>query len=358
MLGLTLLLGCDGQGGPLEVHESPADSSVDSEPPAPEAHDLAPGRYVASWQWVASGQHCNRLTQLELQADGRFTDAGWTLCRDTWGGLVDLWQVGEAEQGPDGDEEAWVRALSAVHQSDAEVRRGRWAWVEYGVEVELSWDQGHTQRWRRTWHDETLYKLEPTSLGEADEPGSVYLVSDGGVWLRADRPVGGGWAFGDGDSPDYTQFGPSSVEDAMGSYSGAVLRWNGYYEAPDDEEGVGYSQLNLDPYFEVTSTGVARYTVQSAGMWVYAYLSLVPRAEGVDPRQVAYQISHDFDRDGTISEGGHTYAGLLIVDGAGLTRGIVYSDQSLDSGLDQVMIMSSMYFVDVFDEGAHVGIEP
>jgi hypothetical protein len=79
--------------------------------------------------------------------------------------------------------------------------------------------------------------------------------------------------------------------------------------------------------------------------------------EGVAGRRLAYQISHDFDGDGNISEGGHIYPGLVILDSLAEPRGVAYIDQSYDTGLLQVMIMSAMAYLDDGSDEAQQGIE-
>jgi hypothetical protein len=337
--------GSDADGG------SDGGSDTGTLPDPPVAHDSAPGRYVAAWQWVRTGEHCNRLSQLELQADGAVVDAGWTLCQATWGGYTDVWPIGTPSDGvAQSDSDHSVQGVAAVLATSPETRSARWFWITYGVSLEITWDDGASQRWRITWHEDGLYKLEPFLISESDEPADTWLVDTDGTPSRNDTPSAGGWAYGDGDSPAPDVPVVSGVSDLMQSYYAHFLRWNGYYEAPDDEEGVNADQLNLTPYFDLSSTGVARYTYNSGGLPVYSYLSPVAEGKGIHPRLYAYQTSHDFDVDGNIADGpGHTYSGLLVVDGNNAARGIVFIDQSNDTGINQVMIMSAMAYLDTAD---------
>lgn len=322
-------------------------------------NDLVPGAYVSSTMWLSGGRRCARLGQLAFMESGELRAWSWTLCQDTWEGYADVVPVGSSEQeGPGDDAEALVQSQAAFIGQEPVRRVGTWEEASEGV-VSLQWEDGSTESWARTWHDEALNKLELFELSAADEPGNTWLAQDAEGRTRDATARNMGVAFGGRATPGF-ETGLSALDAEMDrNYHGRFLRWNGYYEPPEDEGGVKADELGLTSFY-LTDTGVARYLYggDGGGMYVYAYLALPEERDGLRTRQIVYQTSHDFDNDGNIADGpGHTYAGLQILDATGTFRGVVFADQSYDTGLEEVVILSAMYYLDLYDEAAHEGTE-
>ncbi len=353
---LVFLLACAGDKG---LDPDPRPERGDSAPPWEGPNDIAPGRYATSLIWVEEGRRCVRLAQMAFEEEGRISGLSWTFCQDLWGGLAEVQTVGTSTQdAPNDDAESAVVSLDSFVSGAYETLDGTWGHGDTSAEVELRWPDGATERWRRTWQDATLMKLEPWRVSRADAPEQTWLRrAEDGTFSRGADPVVAGFAFGGPAAPQHEE---GALVDLSGlkakNYTGRVCRWNGYYAAPDDVEGCFADGLSLASVFVTTSTGVERYAFPDAGMWVYAYLARVA-GEGVLGRRLAYQISHDFDGDGNIMEGGHIYPGLVILDDFGEQRGVVYIDQSYDTGVEAVMIMSAMAYLDDGSDAAQEGIE-
>lgn len=316
-------------------------------------------RYVTALKWEEGGAHVVRLANLELADDGSAQASAWLFSNLTFGGYADVIPVGSSAQPdvPTADTTAAVQGLDTFLNTPPESLTGTWETdPDDALLFHLTWSDGDTEAWRRTWSDGLLDKVEAAAVSRADVPTDTYLSGGPGAWTRNDSAVNAGFGFGGADVPPW-----SATADTSGlynNYAGRYCRWNGYYTPPADDEGVQSDQTNLNPYFWLTDTGVYRYVRSDAELLVYSYLVLVPDRIAETPNAVVYQTSHDFDGDGNIADGpGHTYQGLLIVDAAGVARGWVYADQSYDPGISQVMILSSMYYLDDFDDAAHTGIE-
>ena len=357
---LLLLLACTPvapKGEPTET----AETAETGEAPSWEGPNaVAPGRYVSALLWEEGAHHCARLTALELKDGGGLGGAGWTLCDEAWSGLAEVLPIGTSEQAdaPADDADSWVMGIGAFVDESPAPLAGTWGHGDGDTEVVLPLDDGGVGRWRRTWHDDALMKLEPYEVARADEPGRTWLHRDeDGVFSRDATATVAGFAFGGPDAPSFEEPPESSLSALQEkNYTGRVCRYNGYYEPPADDEGCFADGLSLASVFYPTTTGVARYAALDGSMWVYGYLAW-PGGEGLLGYRLAYQTSHDFNGDGNITEGGHTYAGLLIVDATGAQRGLVFADQSYDSGEGAVKIMSAMAYLDDGSAEAQDGVE-
>ncbi len=337
--------------------DSGTEGEEDSPDPWSGPNEVAPGTFVSTAMWAEGGVRCSRLAQLALQDGGDLSAWSWTFCQDAWGGYADVVPIGASEQDAPAEDAAFeVQSHAIFIGQEPTLREGHWDALT-DTAVELSWEDGSTERWARTWTDETLDKLELFQVSAADAPTDTWLQEQDGAFARDEDATVLGVAFGGPEDPGL-EVGLDGLDDYMETnYFGRFLRWNGYYTAPDDALGVNSDELGLSSFY-LTDTGVARYVYggDGGGMYIFCYLALPEDREGLRTRQIVYQTSHDFDNDGNIADGpGHVYAGLQIVDATGTFRGVVFADQSYDTGVEAVMILSSMYYLDVSDDAAHSG---
>lgn len=357
---LLIGLACTSPAGEDKGGDTPDGETAETGAAWEGPNAVAPGRYVSTLLWEQGGHHCVRLAMISLEAEGVISGEGWTWCDGAWSGLAEVQPIGTSAQTdvPTDDATASVMTVGAFMSEAPTPLTGSWAHGDGDTEVALRWPDGAEERWRRTWHDEALMKLEPYAVSAADAPEHTWLSrAADGTFSRDSAATVAGFAFGGPDAPAFEEAALTDLSALKEkNFTGRVCRWNGYYVAPDDDEGVFADGLSLASVFYTTSTGVERYVFPDAGMFVFAYLSR-PGGEGGLGLRLAYQISHDFDGDGTITEGGHTYPGLAIVDAVGAQRGMVYADQSYDPGVEAVMIMSAMAYLDDGSAPAQDGIE-
>lgn len=248
------------------------------------------------------------------------------------------------------DKARTVRGSKRFHGGPAKVSTLTGSWLLAGGSVDVTWSGGDTERWRHTWHDATLDKLELVATSYLG--GSPYL-SDAGV--RDPAAETAGWAFG-GSGSSATAGVPISP---TGSYSGLIRRHNAWCGAPASDANV--YETGLTPsLFHLTSTAVLRYVASDGPQFVFSYLTRSRRLDGILARRVAYQTSHDFDGDGHVADDlGHLYSGLEVLGNDGQLRGFVFADSSPSfDGCDEDNTISSIWYLDAADCDALYGIDP
>lgn len=245
------------------------------------------------------------------------------------------------------------RTIRGLERFNANLRNvstitGTWAFASGAVDV--TWSTGDTERWRHTWHDATLDKLELVAASYVS--GSVYL-SDAGA--RDPAAETAGWALG---APGTSATAGVPLAPSA-SYLGLIRRHNAWCGAPASDANVSATGLN-PPLFHVTSTGVLRYVAADGPLFVFSYFSRTRRLEGILGRRVVYQTSHDFDGDGHIDDDlGHTYSGLEVVASDGQLRGFVFMDASPSfDGCDENDTISSIWYLADADCDALYGVDP
>ena len=248
------------------------------------------------------------------------------------------------------DKARTVRGLKHFNAGPAGVLTLTGSWSLVAGSVDVTWSSGDTERWRHTWKDATLDKLELVAASYVN--GSTYL-SDAGI--RDPAAETAGWAFG-GPGADATVATPIA---ASGNYLGLIRRHNAWCGAPESDANV--YETGLTPsLFHVTSTGVLRYVTSDGPLFVFSYFTRSRRLDGILARRVAYQTSHDFDRDGHIADDlGHLYSGLEVLESDGRLRGFVFADSSPSfDGCDENNTVSSIWYLDTADCDALYGVDP
>ena len=247
------------------------------------------------------------------------------------------------------DKARTVRGSQRFATGPAKVSMLTGTWSLAAGAVDVTWSSGDTERWRHTWHDATLDKLELVAASYVG--GSTYL-SDAGT--RDPAAETAGWAFG--GSASATSGVPIA---ASGSYSGLIRRHNAWCGAPASDASV--YETGLTPsLFHVTSTGVLRYVASDGPLRVFSYFTRSRRLDGILARRVVYQTSHDFDGDGHVADDlGHLYSGLEVLGSDDRLRGFVFADSSpAFDGCDENDTISSIWYLDTADCDALYGVDP
>ena len=293
---------------------------------------------------LPTGIHFVRLALLELNASGQARQNFWywqsdDRTADRYGdtGRV-IGRSAAADPAVTSDAAAQVQGATKF-LSPPKVMSGHWRAVGNGFEVR--WAADDTERWALAFGDGRLRKLELASAS--------YLVGPTYLNARADatkKAVNVGWAFG----PSLANSVGSTVAAALTkNLSGQLLRFNSW---SCRNEAVADDELNLKTYFTATPGGVARFVSLDAAqsLKVYHYYAKPVAANGARARSVIYQVSHDFNSNQRIDDdGGHTYAGLEIIDATGAFRGVVFADASKNETGNcpgSPNTISAEYFVD------------
>jgi hypothetical protein len=224
------------------------------------------------------------------------------------------------------------------------------SWSLAAESLDLTWSSGDTERWRHTWQDATLDKLELVAASYVS--GATYLSAAG---LRDPAAETAGWAFG----APVANAAVGMPIPAAGGYSGLIRRHNAWCGAPASDANL--YETGLTPsLFHVTSTGVLRYVAADGPLFVFSYLTRGRRLDGILARRVAYQTSHDFDADGHVDDDlGHLYSGLEVLGSDGGLRGFVFADSSPSfDGCDENHTISSIWYLDTSDCDAVYGVDP
>jgi hypothetical protein len=248
------------------------------------------------------------------------------------------------------DKARTVRGSKRFNSGPSAVATLTGSWSLTAGSVDVTWSGGDTERWRHTWQDATLDKLELVAASYVG--GSTYLSGSG---TRDPAAETAGVAFG-GPGSSATLGVPIA---ASGAYSGLIHRHNAWCGAPASDANV--YETGLTPsLFHVTSTGVLRYVTSDGPLFVFSYLTRSRRLDGILARRVAYQTSHDFDGDGHVADDlGHVYSGLEVLGSDGHLRGFVFADSSPSfDGCDENNTISSIWYLDTADCDALYGIDP
>jgi hypothetical protein len=333
---------------------------------------VVPGSYSVTVKGrLPDGVYFTKLAMYSFQPDG-------TMREDFW-----LWQSNETGDvyGPspitvgltspldnvyplNADSNTTIRVMLRFLDQDPTTLYGTWSLD--GNTISIRWSWGDWELWRHTWSapDRTLHKLE--LFGACYVQDSWYLFARGPDWLRNASAVNAGWAFG-APGVGFAQ-GSSTSEAGKKNYRGLISRFNAWCASSDEIVGdskVGEDQMNLR-LFQATTTGLLRYVQPATDCGcnvctVFAYYAKPPLNASILARRMVYLIGHDFDCDGTLTEGGHTYSGLEIIDRTGTLRGFVLADCSDASGGCSDYhkhTISAMYYVDTYDYDCCYGVDP
>ena len=322
-----------------------------------------PGTYAVTLSGrLPSGIHFTRLALYAFEGTCSAGTGGGTVREDFWYAQGDAAarsygsthvRVGVASDpgyAATADRNRTVRGLKRFNAGLRSVSTITGTWSLAPAAVDVTWSTGDTERWRHTWHDATLDKLELVAASYVSGP--IYL-SDAGA--RDPAAETAGWALG-GPGTDATVGVPLAPS---GSYLGLIRRHNAWCGAPASDANVSETGLNPS-LFHVTSSGVLRYVVADGPLFVFSYLARTRRLDGILARRVAYQTSHDFDGDGHIADDlGHSYSGLEVVASDGQLRGFVFMDASLSfDGCDENDTISSIWYLVGADCDALHGVDP
>ncbi len=220
--------------------------------------------------------------------------------------------------------------------------------------VTITWPSGSSEKWLVTWTDANLNKIELQQAGYTY--GDNYVPTPESIY-RNRFALNAGWGFG-GKGPGFDSPYTGELKDK--NYAGLFKRFNAWDNL---EESVKLDQQNIQSRFTTTSTGVSRLQqphTDRNGVVRQAFFYLSPLdSDSFTNRKVIYYNGNDFNGNDFIelSDYGHTYAGLRIVDAAGKTRGTVFADTSYAAVYGGHTI-SALYYLDTNTCDQRIGISP
>lgn len=335
------------------------------------ATDPFPGNYSVTIKGLLpSGIHFTKLAKYSFQPDGTLREDFWIWYSNTLSTRTnekslkkinkDRTQYGDTSKKVgyvfqntypyNFDEDFYVQGLKNFDEQNPSITTLFGEWIRTGQEVRINWSWGDWEDWLITWSDQALYKIELYNSNYT--VGDYYLQKDSNKWKRNSKTaVNSGWGFGAAGFG--FNYGSTVLEALKKNYSGRQLQFNSWICSNIQ---VNYDELNLNSYFLLTNNNVARFvywdSMPDSSSWVFHYYSKPEFNPDLFERRIFYQVSHDSNNNGRISEQndiGHTYAGLEILDTTGKIRGMVFSESSInDNGTckDNPNTLSSIFYID------------
>lgn len=303
------------------------------------------------WEWSSSAAHWYSSTP------GDYGSIGATIGTDTassYPGSVDstypVWGSVKFASGVNATTTAatWVPIPPGTCASSADCT------------VRVTFPDGTTEKWKTTWSDAHLDKMELLDASYLAAGSSYYLAASG---ARDAAATNAGWGFG-GPGIGFVTAVPLEALMSNGVSPAPALhglsdRFNAW---SCTSEGIVPQDLYLQSHFNATSTKVLRYVAWDNAVksrhWVFSYFARPPGSTGTLATRVSYQTSHDFDDDGEVANNvGHIYSGLEVIDSTGKFRGFVFSDSSPNDesqpcSLDPIYnhTVSSLFYLDAATE--------
>lgn len=230
--------------------------------------------------------------------------------------------------------------------------------------IRVDWPRGNREIWQLTWYDEAstgnLYKIELVTAS--------YLAGlttfDG---FQRHYTPNAGWGFG---APGVKLDGHAA--DALlvmtHPFLGHVLTWNPTTQGTALEvSGLTYQDAGrtLDPTGNVVALRLPVEDTTPTGFRcpgadVLSYFSRPAPQHGLLNRRVFYQVSHDYDCDGHLSERpAHVWSGHQILDSGGNVRGFVFAESTYtEARHDDPQQIGGAFYLDVLSCDALIGVDP